>query len=141
MAAHLLSGSCLCGAVRYEVPDAFGYAAICHCSQCRRATDAAAKPFAGIEAAQLRLVAGSDELLRYGDGVNYDIHCARCGSLLYSIVREGAFAHITLGTLLDEPTIRPTEHIFAGSKAGWETIADDLPQYEGHAVGEPMRRI
>jgi len=32
----------------------------------------------------------------------------------------------------DDPTIHPTHHIFVGSKAAWEIIADDLPQYEGH---------
>jgi hypothetical protein len=37
-----------------------------------------------------------------------------------------------MGTLIDDPTIRPTHHIFVGSKAPWFTIADDLPQYEEH---------
>ncbi|MFC4706009.1 GFA family protein [Paraburkholderia caffeinitolerans] len=77
-----LRGQCLCGAVRYRVDDAFGYAFNCH-----------------------------------------------CGSLLYSVVREGAFAHVTMGTLVDTPSIRPQGHIFVGSKAPWHEIADTLPQY------------
>ena len=52
-----------------------------------------------------------------------------CGSLLYSVVREGAWVHVAMGTLVDDPTIRPTHHIFVGSKAPWFTITDDLPQY------------
>jgi hypothetical protein len=44
-------------------------------------------------------------------------------------VREGAFVHVTLGTLTDAPTIRPSAHIFVGSKAPWHTITDDLPQH------------
>jgi hypothetical protein len=47
--ARMLAGKCLCGAVHYTVPDAFLYAANCHCSNCRRATGAAFKPFASIE--------------------------------------------------------------------------------------------
>jgi hypothetical protein len=39
-----------------------------------------------------------------------------------------------MGTLLDDPSIRPTAHIFVGSKAPWFTIADGLPQYEGHVT-------
>ena len=31
---------------------------------------------------------------------------------------------------MDDPTIRPTKHIFVGSKALWFTITDDLPQYQ-----------
>jgi hypothetical protein len=61
------------------------------------------------------------------------MHCRRCGSLLYSVVRDGSFVHVTLGTLVDNPSIRPSAHIFVGSRAPWFTITDGLPQYEGHA--------
>jgi hypothetical protein len=136
-----LAGSCACGAVRYEVADAFAYAANCHCSFCRRTTGAAYKPFAGIEIGKLRLVAGADSLLTVGDPAHaHDLHCRQCGSLLYSVVRDGAWAHVAMGTLIDAPTIRPTEHIFVGSKAPWHEITDALPQYEGHAVGKPLNR-
>jgi hypothetical protein len=71
----------------------------------------------------------------FGDESGHDAHCRRCGSLLYSLVREGAFVHIAKGTLTDSPSIRPSKHIFVGSKAPWFTITDDLPQHEAHAVG------
>jgi len=125
----LLGGTCLCGAVRYEVEDAFRYSLICHCSQCRRATGSAFKPFAGIEREKLRLVAGQDATLRYGDESTHDLHCGRCGSLLYSDIGTGPYVHVTLGTLTDTPGIRPTAHIFVGSKAPWHTICDGLPQH------------
>jgi len=40
----------------------------------------------------------------------------------------------TLVLLLPEaaPSIRPTGHIFVGSKAPWFEITDDLPQREEH---------
>ena len=73
----------------------------------------------------------------HGDAnASHDVHCARCGSLLYSIVRNGAYAHVAMGTLVDAPSIRPTAHIFAGSKAAWFSITDDLPQYQGHIMRE-----
>jgi hypothetical protein len=129
-----LAGRCLCGAVEYRVADAFLYAANCHCSNCRRTTGAAFKPFAGIARDKLVVTAGHENLLTYGDGGVGDMHCKTCGSLLYSIVQGGTVVHVAMGTLVDEPTIRPTKHIFVGSKASWFTIADDLPQYEGHAT-------
>jgi hypothetical protein len=128
--SRTLTGKCLCGAVEYVVADKFIYAANCHCSQCRRATGAAFKPFAGIERDKLRLIKGGDNLLTFGDENGSDVRCNRCGSFLYSVVREGAFVHVALGTLMDDPTIRPTKHIFVGSKALWFTITDDLPQYQ-----------
>ncbi|MEZ5997353.1 MAG: GFA family protein [Hyphomonas sp.] len=131
MSERTLTGQCLCGAVAYEVADAFEYALICHCSQCRRATGSAFKPFGGIRQERLEVVRGADRLLRYGDGEDYDQHCACCGSLLFSVVRGGAYVHVTYGTLMDAPTRHPSAHIFAGSKADWDIIADGLPQFDG----------
>ena len=126
-----LRGQCLCGAVRYAVTNAFRYAFNCHCSQCRRATGSAFKPFAGIECEALRLTQGDGQAMIYGDPqAAHDVRCRLCGSLLYSVVREGAYVHVTLGTLLDPPAIRPAAHIFVGSKAPWFEIADALPQYD-----------
>ena len=123
-------------AVQYSVADAFLYAMNCHCSNCRRTTGSAFKPFAGIERGKLSLTQGQNDLLVFGDDKANDTHCRRCGSLLYSVVRDGAFVHVAMGTLVDNPTIRPTAHIFVGSKAPWFTITDSLPQYQGHVVSD-----
>jgi hypothetical protein len=128
--ARALSGSCMCGAVRYAVADDFEYAMNCHCSQCRRTTGSAFKPLAGIAREQLRVTQGTESLMLYGDADGHDAHCKTCGSLLYSLVREGKYVHVAMGTLIDAPAIRPTCHIFVGSKAPWFTITDDLPQYD-----------
>ncbi len=105
----------------------------CHCSNCRRTTGSAFKPFAAIEREKLVLTRGEDNLLIYGDEPGNDTRCKTCGSLLYSVVRAGAFVHVPMGALVDAPSIRPTKHIFVGSKAPWFTITDDLPQFEEHA--------
>jgi hypothetical protein len=124
-----LYGQCLCGAVRYSVADAFRYALNCHCSQCRRATGSAFKPFAGIERAELEIIDGKEQLMCYGEARGHDARCRRCGALLYSVVRDGAYVHVTLGTLSDAASLRPSAHIFVASKAPWFTITDELPQY------------
>jgi hypothetical protein len=130
--SRTLAGKCYCGAVEYAVADAFLYAANCHCSNCRRTTGSAFKPFAGIERSKLAIAKGASELMIFGGQDANNTHCKRCGSLLYSVVRDGAYVHVAMGTLIDDPAIRPTHHIFVGSKAPWFAIADDLPQYEAH---------
>ena len=107
-----LNGSCLCGEVRYTVADEFKYALICHCSQCRRATGSAFKPFGGIERAKLEVTGGTIRI--FGDVMTHDAHCEVCGSLLYSIVQQATMAHV-----------------FVGSKAPWDRILDELPQHQG----------
>ena len=129
----VLAGGCECGSVRYEVADAFQYAANCHCSRCRAATGSAFKPFAGIERDKLEVTSGTDKLRIVGEEDANDTRCAVCGSLLFSVVRDGAYVHVALGSLEDEPAIRPREHIFVGSKAPWFEITDELPQFEEYA--------
>ena len=131
--ARTLVGKCQCGAVHYAVADEFVYAANCHCANCRRATGSAFKPFAGIARDKLRITSGADHLMIFGDDNGHDVRSQACGSLLYSVVRDGAFVHVAMGTLVDDPAIRPSKHIFVGSKAPWFTITDDLPQYAAHA--------
>jgi hypothetical protein len=130
---RLLAGRCECGTVRYRVADAFLYAANCHCSRCRAATGSAFKPFAGIEREKLEITDGLDALLVHGEEELNDTRCRACGSLLFSVVREGAYVHVAMGSLVDTPSLRPTHHIFVGSKAPWFEITDDLPRFEEHA--------
>ena len=118
----------------YRVPDEFLYAANCHCSNCRAATGSAFKPFAGIEREKLEVTDGLDSLLVFGEEDLNHTRCRTCGSLLFSVVRDGEYVHVAMGSLVDDPGIRPAGHIFVGSKAPWFEITDDLPQFEeyGH---------
>src|SRR6202023_4414435 len=84
-----LAGKCFCGGVQYAVADEFAYAANCHCSNCRQTTGSAFKPFAGIERDKLRITSGGDKLMTVGDEGGNDTRCQVCGSLLYSVVRDG----------------------------------------------------
>ena len=120
----------MCGAVTYRVADEFRYAANCHCSRCRAATGSAFKPFAGIERSKLEVTQGADALLVFGEDNLHDARCGVCGSLLFSVVRDGEYVHVAMGSLVDPPAIRPAEHIYVGSKAPWFDITDDLPQAE-----------
>src|ERR1700759_2182109 len=99
---RVLTGQCLCPAVTYAVTDQFRYAMNCHCSNCRRATGSAFKPFAGIQREMLAILEGEQHVRTYGGGDNFDAHCRECGSLRYSVVRQGTYVHVAMGTLVDE---------------------------------------
>ncbi len=127
---HILRGACYCRAVSFTVEDVFEYAFHCHCGECRRRTGAAAKPFAGARTSALTITGGAEAVLRLGGDDGHHASCGQCGSLLYSLVRQGGYVHVALGVLIDPPTITPSAHIFVGSKAPWDVICDDLPQFE-----------
>jgi hypothetical protein len=126
----MLRGRCECNAIAYEVADEFRYALNCHCSNCRAATGSAFKPFGGIERGKLRVTKGEGSLMIVGEPDANNTRCAKCGSLLYSVVRDGGYVHVAYGSLVDEPTLKPTDHIYVGSKAPWHEITDDLPQHD-----------
>ena len=127
---NVLIGACGCRTVRYRVADAFLYAMNCHCSPLPGGNRRCVQALRGIEREKLEITDGQDALLVFGEGDLNDTRCGTCGSLLFSVVREGAYVHVALGSLVDEPTIRPTKHIYVGSKAPWFEITDDLPQLD-----------
>lgn len=74
------------------------------------------KAFARIHGEELTVIRGEGDISSFEKGQFNDEHCKTCGSLLFSRV-DGGFVHVTMGTLIDAPSISPTEHIFVGSKA------------------------
>ena len=125
----MLRARCACNAIAYEVSDEFVVAYNCHCSNCRATTGSAFLPWGEIEREKLRVTKGAESLLVDGDpDVNYAVRCGQCWSLLYW-TRDGYF-RVPYGTLIDEPALKPTAHMFVGSKAPWHEILDDLPQHD-----------
>jgi len=128
----VLRGRCACNAVAYDVSDEFVTAFNCHCSRCRAASGSAFRPWGEIEPEKLSVTKGEDALIFRGDpDARHERRCGRCFSLLYWTGYEGKI-RVPYGTLIDEPALKPTAHIYVGSKASWYEILDDLPQYDEH---------
>ena len=127
----MLRGRCGCNAIAYEVSDEFLEAFNCHCSNCRATTGSAFLPWGEIEREKLTVTKGVESFMVFGDADGHHAkHCAACGSLIYWTARGGTHVRIPYGTLVDEPALKPTAHIFVGSKAPWYEILDDLPQHD-----------
>jgi hypothetical protein len=125
----MLRGRCACNTVAYEVADEFVVAFNCHCSRCRAMTGSAFLPWGEIEPEKLRVTAGEESLILTGDPNGHHSHrCRQCYSLLYWTGYEGKI-RVPYGSLIDEPTLKPSAHMFVGSKAPWYEILDELPQY------------
>jgi hypothetical protein len=125
-----LRGRCACEAVAYVVADEFVASFNCHCSRCRAMTGAAFLPWGEIEPEKLTITHGAGSLIVEGESEGHHARrCATCYSLVYWSGYEGRI-RIPYGTLVDEPTLKPTAHMFVGSKAAWYEIRDDLPRYD-----------
>ena len=99
-------------------------------SETRRQHGAAFATYADFNPEDLVWISGGDLLKTYqtsrGGGWCF---CCECGSTLAAADR-GRITSIALGCVDGDPQIKPSSHIFTGSKAQWFTISDDLPQYD-----------
>lgn len=131
-----IKGGCLCGAMRYEIDGPLTDVGNCHCSMCRRFHGAAFATYAKISAENFRWLSGQELLTVYetspGKGWAF---CRVCGSSL-GVPTHGKLSDLALGLLDTDPGVRPTEHMFVGSKAAWHEITDSLPQYETWPPGK-----
>ena len=130
-------GSCLCGAITYEISGDIGDGYFCHCLRCRKANGSLFATNARIAPGQFRLITGQASIKNYyheASGLTRKF-CSECGSPIVSERTQPAMLAVRLGTL-DTPLHNgPIAHIFVDSKAEWETITDDLPQYAERPVG------
>lgn len=135
----MLTGKCLCGAVRFEITQPLGSARYCHCTRCQRRTGTGSSAQADLRPGSLQLLAGED-LVRWwwppeGFGKAF---CSACGSALFSRRSpDEPVAAVRLGVLDGDPGVRPSVRQHTGTAAVWEPIPDDgLPRHEGARPAE-----
>ncbi len=125
-------GSCHCGLVAYEIEGELGDILYCHCGRCRKAHGTAYASILLLAETQFRWLCGEDLVQRYKvpEAQRFThCFCRTCGSSLPE-VHPGQGVVAKIGTLDDDPGVRAGCHIFTGSKAVWDEISDELPQYE-----------
>jgi hypothetical protein len=128
-----IGGSCLCGAVRFEIDGNPLGMVNCHCSRCRRGRSAAHATNLFTTFEQFRWTRG-ERHVRVFDlpgadrfGTNF---CGICGSDVPRHSPKIGRVNIPSGCLDTDPRVRPGYHIFVGSKAPWYDITDTLPQFD-----------
>lgn len=136
MAQTILKGSCLCGAVKYEVagePKRFFH---CHCMRCRKASGTGHASNLFIQPGRLRWLSGEDQLRAFKpvDARRFtNTFCATCGGRLPRQAKASDIVMIPAGSLDDAAPIKPQARIFSGSRASWSCTDDELPVYPEYA--------
>ena len=122
-------GSCLCGAVRFEVAGELRPPDACHCSKCRKqsghfwaSTDILRSDLA-IEGAENLAWFRSSEKVRRG-------FCSTCGSALFWDPIGRDRIAVAMGAFEAPTGVRLAKHIFVADKGDYYEIADGAPQLE-----------
>jgi hypothetical protein len=127
----MVTGSCLCRTVRYEVEGPFNQMMSCHCSMCRKHHGSGFATYVSAPMAGFRWLSGQDSQIAYESSPGgLRTSCKVCGSPVPFLMEKYGLALLPAGPLEGELGIKPQAHIFVGSKAPWHTITDTLPQHE-----------
>lgn len=128
-----IRGSCLCGAVSFEITGKIGPIGQCHCSKCRKVSGTDGNAVFYTAAQSLRWLSGEAMNGRYvvpdSDGWT-STFCTTCGSPTPHTDSSAKIYFVPAGLLDDDPGHRGyAAHIFVGSKAPWVCITDNAPQH------------
>ena len=138
--SDVVTGGCLCGAVRFEVVLPAKWCANCHCTMCRRAHGAPFVTWVGLDASAFRMIRGEAERARYASSpAATRTFCAKCGSpMTFESERWAGEIHVARACLPDELSLSPMAHAFFSDRAPWLEIHDELPRRGGPTGVEPL---
>jgi hypothetical protein len=124
-------GSCLCGAVKFQVEGELKAPDACHCSQCRKqsghywASTNVPTSALTIEGEDKVTWYASTEKVRRG-------FCSTCGSFLFLDPLDHDVIAVAMGAF-DKPTgTKLHVHIFVDDKGDYYDIADGMEQRPGY---------
>lgn len=139
----MLSGSCMCGRIQYQVTRKPRFMYQCHCGKCRAASGASFVTNIIVDTEAFTITAGKEALAAFESSPRKFRHfCSACGSPIYSQgEKTKQVVSVRCGTLHQDPGMRPAYHAFAASKAPWVDIDDDRPQFADWADPELVTKL
>ena len=127
------TGSCLCGAVRFEIAGDFQNFFLCHCPRCRKDTGSAHAANLFSTKAKIDWVSGAEKISTYRvpSTRHQRSFCCECGSALPNVQMDGALLVVPAGSLDTPVAKRPDAHIFVASRANWDEHLEDVAMLDG----------
>jgi len=128
----MYQGSCLCGKVKFTITNKVNDIVYCHCSLCRKAQGSAFATNGNVASNHFKFLSGEDNLTAYQQSdTQTKFFCSTCGSPIMSKNSSNPdVIRIRLGSIESDINEYPEAHIFVSSKANWEEISGNLPQYD-----------
>lgn len=124
----MVSGSCICNAIQFEVADDNYGVVQCHCSKCRKMTGSTADAMILVPTNKFKWLSGVELIAKYKTSVtSVRAFCSVCGCTLP--VESGENYWVPAGVLDGEYKAFVKAHIYVGSKLNWEEIGGDAPQF------------
>jgi hypothetical protein len=137
-----MKGKCLCGAVEFELSGEIPNLYQCHCSLCRRVTGSSANAAFRIGADQFHWIRGEQRISEYVTDTGFKSHfCGACGSPLPNLTGGDSAYWVPVGLLEDSAEIELVAHLFVGSRATWDIVADGAEHFDEMPDNEALDRL
>lgn len=133
MSEALITGGCLCGAVRYEAKGPPAFAGYCFCGDCRKASGSGFIGFMSYPAADIA-ISGETRVFKspsFRGTQSARNSCPHCSSLVFGGVRGVDGSHTIYAGSLDDPAhFRPAIGIFNRDRPDWVHVPEGLTLFE-----------
>ena len=130
--AGVISGSCSCDGMRFELDGRPLRMHHCHCGRCRHARGTAHATNVIYELDALRYTRGEELLADFNlPGAQFfgTSFCRKCGGAMPRRSPPRGVVVVPIGSLDTDPQIHPLAHQYVASKAPWYDIHDGVPQF------------
>ena len=131
------TGSCVCGAVQYQITGPLKQIIACHCRTCRK-QNSHVLAFTAAWSDDLKLVQERGLKWYHSSETGRRGFCSECGSTLFFATEGDNKISIAAGTLDETSDLNLVAHIFVASKGDYYSIDDDGPQYDCGGDNVPM---
>lgn len=128
-----LKGGCLCGAVAFEVVNAFDRMFLCSCDQCRQITGSAFASNLFTAAEGFNWLSGADDIITYqmqGRDISKSF-CRVCGSGVPWSSSDGTKMIVPAGALRSEPEVAEKFRTFMAEQPSWSSNLDQIAAHRG----------
>ena len=130
----MITGGCLCGAVRFTVSEPPISARVCWCRLCQRLGAGGGTVNAAFKISAVKIVGETKDYADTADSGNrmHRRFCPNCGTHLFSEAEARPHLIFIRAGALDDPEIaKPVATIWTSAAPSWAAFDPDLPQLEG----------
>lgn len=130
----MITGGCLCRAVRYEIDAEPIIARLCWCRLCQYLAAGNAAVSVCFPVAGMSIAGETRDFVSIADSANrmHRRFCPTCGTQLFSEAEARPHLIFVRAGTLDDPEIaRPAATIWTASAPSWACIDASLPSWEG----------
>lgn len=128
----VITGSCFCKTVRYQISSGISMAVNCHCNNCKKINGGAFASLAVVKERHLQITSGKEALATYQVSDNLVKHfCSHCGTPIFNRnSRYPGRCMVALGSLDDPAVVTPSVNVHCENQLNWVIIDEKLQNFE-----------